>query len=61
MKICENGVIRDMSPEEIAEIERAIAEAPEPEPTPDDRIAELEAQNQVLTECLMEMSQIVFA
>lgn len=61
MKICENGVIRDMSPEEIAEIERAIAEAPEPDPTPDDRIAELEAQNQVLTECLMEMSQIVYA
>ena len=61
MKICENGVIRDMSPEEIAEIERAIAEAPEPEPTPDDRLAELEAQNQVLTECLMEMSQIVYA
>ena len=61
MKICENGVIRDMSPEEIAEIERAKAEAPEPEPTPDDRIAELEAQNQVLTECLMEMSQIVYA
>lgn len=61
MKICENGVIRDMSPEEIAEIERAIAEAPEPEPTPDDRIAELEAQNQVLIECLMEMSQIVYA
>lgn len=61
MKICENGAIRDMSPEEIAEIERAIAEAPEPEPTPDDRIAELEAQNQVLTECLMEMSQIVYA
>ena len=61
MKICENGVIRDMSPEEIAEIERAIAEAPEPEPTPDDRIAELEAQNQVLTECLMERSQIVYA
>jgi hypothetical protein len=61
VKICENGVIRDMSPEEIAEIERAIAEAPEPEPTPDDRIAELEAQNQVLTECLMEMSQIVYA
>ena len=61
MKICENGVIRDMSPEEIAEIERAIAEAPEPEPTPDDRMAELEAQNQVLTECLMEVSQSVYA
>lgn len=61
MKICENGVIRDMTPEEVAEIERAIAEAPEPEPTPEQRISELEAQNQMLTECLMEMSQIVYA
>lgn len=42
MNMCENGVIRPMSPEEIAELERAIAEAPEPEPTPEDRIAELE-------------------
>ena len=58
MKICENGVIRDMSPEEIAELERAIAEAPEPEPTPEDRIAELEAQNQELTEFLDQMAQI---
>ena len=61
MKICENGVIRDMSPEEIAELNRQQAEVPESEPTPDDRIARLEAQNQVLTECLMEMSQIVYA
>lgn len=58
MKICENGVIRDMSPEEIAELERAIAEAPEPEPTLEDRIAELEAQNQELTEFLEQMAQI---
>ena len=61
MKICENGIIRDMSPEEIAELERQQAEVPEPVPTPGERIAELEAQNQVLTECLMEMSQIVYA
>ncbi len=61
MNMCENGVIRPMSPEEIAELSRQQAEAPEPVPTPDDRIAELEAQNQVLTECLMEMSQIVYA
>ena len=61
MKILENDVIRDMTPEEIAELERQQAEAPEPVPTQDDRIAELEAQNQVLTECLMEMSQIVYA
>ena len=61
MNMCENGEIRPMSPEEIAELSRQQAEAPEPVPTPDDRIAELEAQNQVLTECLMEMSQIVYA
>ena len=61
MNMCENGVIRPMSPEEIAELNRQQAEAPEPVPTPDDRIAELEAQNQVLIECLMEMSQIVYA
>ena len=48
MNMCENGVIRPMSPEEIAELNRWQAEVPESEPTPDDRIAELEAQNQVL-------------
>ena len=58
MNMCENGAIRPMSPEEIAELERAIAEAPEPEPTPEDRIAELEAQNQELTEFLEQMAQI---
>lgn len=58
MKICENGVIRDMTPEEIAELEREIAEAPPPLPTPEDRIAELEARNQELTEFLEQMAQI---
>ena len=38
MNMCENGVIRPMSPEEIAELNRWQAEAPEPVPTPDDRI-----------------------
>lgn len=61
MKICENGVIRDMTPEEVAELERQQAEAPELQPTPEERISELEAQNQMLTECLIEMSQIVYA
>ena len=39
MNMCENGVIRPMSPEEITELNRQQAEAPEPVPTPDDRIA----------------------
>ena len=56
MNMCENG--RPMSPEEIAELNRWQAEVPESEPTPDDRIAELEAQNQELTELLNQMAQI---
>ena len=55
MNICENGVIRPMTPEEIAALKQAIAEAPEPEP---DRIAELEARNQELTEFLEQMAEI---
>ena len=61
MKICENGVIRDMTAEEIAALKQQTADAPVPEPTPEERLAELEAQNQMLTQCLMEMSQIVYA
>ena len=57
-----NGIVyRDATPEEIAEMERQQAELPEPEPTQEERLAELEAQNQMLTQCLMEMSQIVYA
>lgn len=45
MKIYENGVYRDMTPEEIAELEKLAAEAPVPEPTPEERIAVLEQDN----------------
>lgn len=51
----------EITDEEIAEFERQQAELPEPEPSPEERLAELEAQNQMLTQCLMEMSQIVYA
>lgn len=54
-------VYRDATTEEIAEMERQHAEMPNPEPSPEERLAELEAQNQMLTQCLMEMSQIVYA
>lgn len=54
-------VYRDATPEEIAEMERQQEEMPEPEPSQEERLAELEAQNQMLTQCLMEMSQIVYA
>ena len=42
MKICENGIIRDMTAEEIAELEALAAEQLTPEPTAEERIAVLE-------------------
>lgn len=53
-------VYRDMTPEEIAEMEKAQEEIPEPEPTPEERIRTLEEQNQMLTECLLEVSEQVY-
>ena len=41
-KINVNGVTREMTAEEIAELERMTAEIPLPEPTPEERLAELE-------------------
>ena len=42
-KININGVTREMTQEEIAEMERMAAEMPKPEPTPDERMNEIEA------------------
>ena len=52
MKICENGIIRDMTPEEIAELEKLAAEMPTPEPSPEERIAALEQDNAELRDAL---------
>ena len=52
MKICENGIIRDMTPEEIAELEKLATEMPAPEPTPEDRIAALEQDNAELRDAM---------
>lgn len=52
MKIYENGIYRDMTPEEIAELERLAAEAPAPEPTPEERITALEQDNAELREAI---------
>lgn len=43
MKIDINGIVRDMTTEEIAEMERQHAELPEPEMTTEERIKQLEA------------------
>ena len=42
MKICENGIIREMTTEELAELEKLAAEQPVPEPTAEERLAALE-------------------
>lgn len=52
MKICENGIIRDMTAEEIAEFEKMAADQPVPETTPEDRIAALEKDNAELREAM---------
>ena len=47
-----------MSPEEIAALGIEVIE---PVPTLEEQVAELKAQNQMLLECLLEMSEIVYA
>lgn len=52
MKIYENGIIRDMTPEEEISHEKLAAEVPVPEPTAEERIAALEQDNAELREAL---------
>jgi hypothetical protein len=41
-KININGITREMTPEEVAEMERLAAQMPQPEPSAEERIATLE-------------------
>lgn len=52
MRIYENGIIRDMTAEEIAELEKLATEMPAPEPSPEERIAALEKDNAELREAM---------
>lgn len=52
MKICDNGAIRNMTAEELAELKKMALEAPAPEPTPDERIAALEKDNDELRKAI---------
>ena len=52
MRICENGIYRDMTAEEIAELEKLAAESPAPEPSPEERIAALEQDNAEMREAM---------
>ena len=60
MKIFDNGIIREMTPEEIAQRE-AEADAIAATPSDADRIAALEKQNEMLTECILELSELLYA
>lgn len=51
-KININGVTREMTADEIAEMERMQAEMPPPEPTPEERLAAIEQENAYLREAL---------
>lgn len=52
MRIYENGIYRDMTADEIAELEKLATEMPAPEPSPEERIAALEQDNAELREAL---------
>lgn len=42
LKININGITREMTPEEVAELERLAEQMPKPEPTPEERMNEIE-------------------
>lgn len=48
MKKYINGKYIELTPEEIAELERLQAEMPEPEPTPEERLSEVEQRTDAL-------------
>lgn len=52
MKKYVNGEYIDMTPEEVAELEKLATEMPAPEPTPEERIAVLEKDNAELRDAL---------
>lgn len=61
-KIYENGVIRNMTTEEIEELEKMQQESQNQvqEPTLEEKVTELQEENQMLKECILEMSEIVY-
>ena len=52
MKKCIDGVLYDMTSEEIATLEALAANAPEPEPTAEERLAALES-------AMLELAEVI--
>ena len=53
MRKCVNGKIIELTPEEIAELEKMQTEAPEPTPTIEERVASVEEDTKVIRAILM--------
>ena len=52
-RICDNGIYRDMTAEEIAELEKMQTDAPAPTPTIEERMASIEEDTKVIRAILM--------
>ena len=52
-RICDNGTYRDMTTEEIAELEKMQSEAPAPTPTIEERMASVEEDTAIIRAILM--------
>lgn len=59
--ICRYKLVNGRPVERTQEEMDADYVVPEPKPSTDERVAQLEAQNETLLECLLEMSEIVYA
>ena len=53
MKICENGIVRDMTPEEIAALEAQASDAPAPELTIEERVRSVEEDTAIIRAILL--------
>ena len=53
MRIYDNGIYRDMTAEELAELEKMQTEAPAPTPTIEERMASVEEDTKVIRAILM--------
>lgn len=56
MRMLKNGEVF-----EVDDLENYSAEMPPAPPTDADRIAALEEQNEMLTECILELSELLYA
>ena len=52
-RICDNGIYRDMTAEEIAELEKMQTDAPAPTPTIEERVASVEEDTAIIRAILM--------